>query len=221
MTPPRFDWLAPHYAWVEAVSFGGLLQWCRTALLGDLADARRVLILGEGDGRFLAAFLAANRAATVDVVDASAGMIALARRRVADDGRVRWHVADGRSFEPPAAAFDLIVTNFWLDCFPAATLARLIPRLARGLEPGGRWLVGDFAVPSGGPVRRAAARAALAGMYAAFCLTTRIPAGRLADPAPALRAAGFEVVREERRLGGFLTATVWQRDVGPVSNRPG
>jgi len=211
VTPPRFDWLAPHYAWVEAVTFGGLLQWCRTALLNDVADARRVLVLGEGDGRFLAAFLAANRAAAVDVVDASAGMIARARRRVANDGRVRWHVADGRRFEPPPGAFDLIVTNFWLDCFPAAELARLIPRIAAGMAPGGRWLVGDFALPRGGSVRRAAARAALAGMYAAFRLTTRIPAGRLADPAPALRAAGLEVVREERRLAGFLAATLWRR----------
>jgi len=211
VTPPRFDWLAPHYAWVEAVTFGGLLQWCRTALLNDVADARRVLVLGEGDGRFLAAFLAANRGATVDVVDISAGMIARARRRVANDRRVRWYVADGRRIEPPAGAFDLVVTNFWLDCFPAADLARLIPRIAAGLAPGGRWLVGDFALPPDGSVRRAAARAALAGMYAAFRLTTRIPAGRLADPAPALRAAGLEVVREERRLDGFLTATLWRR----------
>ena len=91
--------------------------------MNEITDARRVLVLGEGDGRFLAAFLAANRGAGVDVVDASAGMIALARRRVAGDERVRWHLADGRRFEPPAAAFDLIVTNFWLDCFPAADLS--------------------------------------------------------------------------------------------------
>lgn len=211
MTPPRFDWLAPHYAWVETLTFGGLLQWCRTALLADLTDARRVLVLGEGDGRFLAAFLAANRGATVDVVDASAGMVELARRRVADDGRVRWHVEDARRLELQSSAFDLVVTNFWLDCFPAAELERLVPRLAGALAPGGRWLVGDYAMPQGGSVRRAATRAALAGMYAAFRLTTRIPAGRLVDPAPLLRAAGLEAVRAESRLGGFLAATLWRR----------
>ena len=26
MTPPRFDWLAPHYSWIEAATFGGLLH---------------------------------------------------------------------------------------------------------------------------------------------------------------------------------------------------
>lgn len=214
MTRPRFDWLAPHYAWVEAATFGRLLDWCRTALVGELADARRVLVLGEGDGRFVAAFLAANRGATVDVVDASPGMIALARQRVGGvpgaAGRVRWHVADARQIAPPAPPYDLVVTNFFLDCFPVADLARLVPRFARCLAPGGRWLVGDFAVPSGGRVRRAAARLALAGMYAAFHLTTRIPALRLADPGPLLRAAGLRVEREERRLAGFLTASLWR-----------
>ncbi len=101
---------------------------------------------------------------------------------------MRWHLADGRRFEPPAAAFDLIVTNFWLDCFPAADLAVMVPRLVGGLAPCGRWLVGDFALPSGGLVRRAdRPRARVAGMYAVFRLTTRIPAGRLADPATGVR----------------------------------
>ncbi|MBN9518104.1 methyltransferase domain-containing protein [bacterium] len=215
MTPPRFDWLAPHYAWVEAATYGGLLHWCRTALLGELTDARRVLILGEGDGRFVSAFLAANPVAVVDVVDASAAMVALARRRVARlpgaADRVRWHVADARRFAPPAAPYDLVVTNFFLDCFPASGLTALVPHLAAALAPGGRWLVGDFALSAGGPARLAA-RAALAAMYAAFHLTTRIPARRLVDPSPLLRGVGMELVREERRLRGFLTASLWRKE---------
>ena len=89
MTPPRFDWLAPHYAWVETLTFGGRLHACRTALLGGVADARRVLVLGEGDGRFLAAFLASNPVATVDVMDASPAMVrsAISSRSATVDGR--------------------------------------------------------------------------------------------------------------------------------------
>jgi ubiquinone/menaquinone biosynthesis C-methylase UbiE len=218
VTPPRFDWLATHYYWIEAATFGGLLHWCRTALLSEIADARRVLILGEGDGRFSAAFLAANSAATVDIVDASSGMAALARRRIAQvpgaAARVRWHIADARAIGPPAPPYDLIVTNFFLDCFPAAELSRLVPRFARGLTPSGRWLVGDFAVPSGGIVVRSAAHLALAAMYAAFYLGSRIPARRLADPAPLLRAEGLTLDCEKRRLAGFLVASLWRRETG-------
>ncbi len=214
MTPPRFDWLAPHYAWIERFTYGGYLHRCRTALVGELTDARRVLILGEGDGRFLAAFLIANTAATVVVIDASAGMVALARRRVAGipgaADRVTWHVADARAVEFPATGYDLIVTNFFLDCFPAAELAPLVTRLSRSVVPGGRWLVGDFALPSG-RFRRAAARIALAGMYACFAVGTGIPARRLADPTPLLSAAGLNREREVRLLGGFLVSRLWRR----------
>lgn len=210
MTVPRFDRLAPLYATLEAVSFGGLLQWCRTALLADVADARRVLILGEGDGRYLAAFLAANPAATVEVIDGSPAMVALARRRAgAAAGRVTWHVADARHFDPPGPPYDLIVTNFFLDCFEAGELGSLVAKFAGSLAPGGLWVVGDFRVPPG-RLRGPLARLALAGMYAFFKLTTRLPAGRLADPHPPLRAAGLVLVRERCRLGGFLTASLWR-----------
>lgn len=214
MTPPRFDGLAPHYAWVEAVTYGGLLHWCRTALVAEVRDARRVLVFGEGDGRFLAAFLAGNPAAAVDVVDVSPAMAGLARGRIARlpgaAQRVRWHVADARRFEPPTGAYDLVVTNFFLDCFPAEELGPLVARIAPGLAPGGRWLLGDFALPEGRG-RRLAAQTALAAMYGFFRLITRIPAGRLADPAPFLRAQGLTSEREERRLGGFLVASLWRR----------
>ena len=174
----------------------------------------RVLILGEGDGRFLVAFLAANPSATVDVIDASWGMVALARRRVAGipgaADRVTWHVADARAVEFPVTVYDLLVTNFFLDCFPAAELAPLVARLSRRLAPGGRWLVGDFALPPG-RFRRAAARIALAGMYAFFAVGTGIPARRLADPIPLLSAEGLRREREERLLGGFLASSLWRR----------
>ncbi len=217
MTAPRFDRLAPLYAALEAVSFGGRLQWCRTALLADVADARRALILGEGDGRYLAALLAANPAAAVDVIDGSPAMVALARRRVgAAAGRVTWHVADARHFDPPGPPYDLIVTNFFLDCFEAGELEALVARLAAALAPGGRWVVGDFRVPDG-RLRGLAARLALAGMYAFFKLATRLPAGRLVDPNPFLTAAGLTPGRERRRLGGFLTASLWHRPIAPAS----
>jgi hypothetical protein len=48
-------------------------------------------------------------------------------------------------------------------------------------------------------------------MYAAFALTTRIPARRLTDHAPLLRAHGLTPVREVHRLSGFLAATLWQK----------
>ena len=66
----------------------------------DLTSCRRALIVGDGDGRFLAALLRANRTLTADSLDASSGMIALARREVArvprGMSRVHFTVGDVR-----------------------------------------------------------------------------------------------------------------------------
>ena len=50
--------------------------------LGEVADSRRALLCGDGDGRFLAELLRANREVCADFVDLSAGMIDVARRRI-------------------------------------------------------------------------------------------------------------------------------------------
>jgi SAM-dependent methyltransferase len=217
MTRPTFDRLAPLYRWLEWGTYGGLLQWCRTAHLPELADSRRALVVGDGDGRFLAALLRANRAVTADSVDVSPGMVALARREVArvpgGPDRVRFHVADVRTDPLPAAGYDLVVTNFLLDCFPVDQLGRVVLRLSEVAAPTARWVVGDFAAPPGG-WRRALARLALAGMYAFFRVATGIPAQALVDPGPMLAAAGFVPVSRRERLGGFLVSTLWRRSAG-------
>jgi SAM-dependent methyltransferase len=205
-TAMSFDALAPHYWWLERLAFGGRLQWCRTALLPHLTTHRRVLIVGDGDGRFLETFLKANPVAVVDSLDVSPGMVALARRRIGATDRVGFVVGDVRTDPLPGTGYDLIVTNFLLDCFPADQLAGVIGRLADICAPGGRWLVGDFAPPTA-----AWQRFALAAMYLFFRAATDLPAKRLADPSPLLAARGFVPVAEATRLGGFLAARLWGR----------
>ena len=53
-TGSTFDRLARPYRWLEYAAFGRVLLRCRYDLLPWLADARRVLTVGEGDGRFVA-----------------------------------------------------------------------------------------------------------------------------------------------------------------------
>lgn len=180
-----------------------------------VTDCQRILILGEGDGRFLAEFLLASPQAAVEVCDISAGMIARSRRRVRDDPRVTFRLGDARTLDFPSATFDLIVTNFFLDCFPAGQLEPLIQTLSDALAPGGRWIVGDFRCGGKGAVRTRAAWK-LAVMYAFFRLATRLSAKSLADPKPFLFANGLVRVEELTWQGGFLSAALWQRPLTPV-----
>jgi SAM-dependent methyltransferase len=205
-----FDALAPHYRWIEAVTFGPLLQWCRTALLPLVQDCRQALVLGEGNGRFLAALLETNPSIVADCLDISPAMTELARRHVNCSPRVSFHVTDARLANFPAASYDLIVANFFLDCFGERDLRRLIPALAGSLKPGGRWVIGDFRLPERG-WSRLAAKAALAAMYAFFRLATRLPGRRLVDPDPLLREQGLALEHEETCLQGFLSARLWRK----------
>ncbi|MFE2159300.1 class I SAM-dependent methyltransferase [Streptomyces lydicus] len=102
------------------------------ALAGDVAG-RRILDAGCGSGPLSAALR--DRGAVVTGIDASAGMLALARRRLGDD--VALHVADLSDRLPFAdGAFDDVVASLVLhyleDWGPA------LAELRRVLRPGGR-----------------------------------------------------------------------------------
>lgn len=215
MTPrPNFDWLAPAYQILERLTYGGLLHWCRTVHLDRLRDCRRALVLGDGDGRFLADLVRTNPKIEVDSVDISPGMIALARRRITDIpgaiGRVRFMVADARTDPFPASGYDLIVTNFFLDCFRPRELAEVVRRVAGACAPSAIWVDGDFREPPVGWARPVA-KGLLAAMYCFFRLTTRLPVGHLTDPAAFLALEGFTLHNEVSRLRGFLSSRLWVR----------
>ena len=216
MSPrPSFDRLAPAYRFLELLTFGSLLHRCRVAHLDWLAGCRSVLVLGDGDGRFVADLLRRHPAVQVDSIDISRGMLTLARRRVprlsGAATRVRFVRADARSEPPPATGYDAVVTNFFLDCFEEEDLAAVVRRAVNACSSAAVWIDGDFRLPSGAWPRRAA-RIVLAAMYLFFRLATRLPARRLIDPAPYLEARGFALAEEKCWLRGGLTSRVWVRE---------
>lgn len=220
-----FDTLAPVYRAMEWVLAGGKLQRCRTILLPDVSDAREVLVVGEGPGRWIEAACGSLPAARFTVVDASAGMLALAEkawgRAGGELGRIRFMQARLPGLPPRASdavAFDLIVTPFFLDCFAPEVLEEVVRELGAVAAPRARWLVCDFRVPPEG-VARARARVVLALAHGFFRWTTDISARRLTDPAPLLCDLGFAVESEITSDWGLLGATLWRRDAeGPSAD---
>ena len=105
------------------------------ALAGDVAG-RRILDAGCGAGPLSAALR--DRGALVTGIDKSAGMLALARRRLGDDADLQ--VAElGRPLPFPDGAFDdvtaSLVLHYLEDWGPA------LAELRRVLKPGGRLIV--------------------------------------------------------------------------------
>ena len=146
-----FDRVAPHYRWLETLVFGNQLQQARVAFVREIEAPLRILIVGEGNGRFLAELMRTGEP-RVDCVEMSARMIALARKQV-PDAHVNFIQADIRDLTLRQAHYDLIVSHFFFDCFTEGALAEIIARLANAAAPecamvGRRFLLSDARLAS-------------------------------------------------------------------------
>ena len=217
MTGDGFGRLAYLYEGLERTAFGSLLTRARSACLRDLEGADTILILGEGDGRFLLSLLARYPRAHVTVLENSAGMLKRAQKRVRAHlldacARVTWWRQDALTAPLPAAHYDAVVTLFFLDVFSEEMLRSLVPKLSRSLKPGGRWCVTDFAAPHtlSGWVRLYSC-VLVRLMYTFFRLQTALPAKTVVPPGPFLQADGLEPVRTQNFRGGFVYTQVWRK----------
>jgi ubiquinone/menaquinone biosynthesis C-methylase UbiE len=208
-----FDALAPHYRWMEVVLAGEKLQRCRTAFLNEVPAARNILLMGEGHGRCLVECCRRFTDAHVVCVDASESMLAQARRQLtaqnAGSTRVEFIRADVLNWSPPSKAFDLITTNFFLDCFREDQLERIIVRLAGATAPGANWLLADFQIPLTGP-KRIRSRLIVWIMFTFFRATARLPANHLTVPDSFLHRAGFILHRRVESEWGLLHSDWWR-----------
>jgi SAM-dependent methyltransferase len=192
------DGIARWYRWLEYAGFGRALERRREAFLSDVSDARRVLAMGDGDGRALVALVAAAPRACVDYIDVSPRMLELARIRVGTE-RVAYRNEDARAAQLPAAEYDLIVTHFFLDCFDETELEPLIQRLASAATPGARWLISEFR-GNGWLVR---------ALYLFFRIATGLRTRHLVDHHPLLKRSGFRLLCCKNTWQGLLASELW------------
>jgi len=208
-----FDTLAPYYRSMEFVMAGGVLQRCRTSFIAEAANSRRALLLGEGPGRFLVELLRTNRCVEITCVERSPRMIAEARHQLTESqlNRVTFEQADALAWQSPRNEFDLLVTNFFLDCFRPEELRVLVAKIAASATGQARWLLTDFREPERG-WRRWRARAVLALMYGFFRVTTGLSASQLTPPDAFLEAGGFRLASRRLANFGLAHSDLWLRN---------
>ena len=198
------DLIAPHYWWIERLGMGRALERRRRWFLPELETARRALVLGDGDGRFLRELLRTNPVVHADNVDLSDRMLDLARRKAGSE-RVDYKRADARTLEFSGNEYDLIATHFFFDCFEARELQVLIGRIAAASKPGAQWVVSEFRTPS------IAARLFVAALYFFFRITTGLKTRTLADHRPILQSHGFRLKEASQSRGGLVVSELWGR----------
>ncbi len=215
--PPRFDRVAAIYRPGEYLTFGPLLERCRFSFVPELAVSRRALVLGDGDGRFLARLLASAPELRAHAVDASPAMLRRLQARAARLGaanRLTATCTDIRRFATAGSSspdvYDLVATHFFLDCLTPAETDALALSLRPRLAPGAFWVVSEFEVPDAGRLRAAFSRVTISGLYAAFRVLTGLRVRRIPPWRNSLARAGFTRRSSRSFLGGLLVAELWQ-----------
>ena len=208
---PDFNSIARVYRWMEYLSFGPMLERCRFAQIPTLGNPQHALVLGDGDGRFLARLLDQHPTLTADLIDLSPAMIGLAKTRVRKHhARAIFHVADIRSFPlPEEKAYDLVAAHFLLDCLSDSEVCDLLQRLAPCMAPDATLIVSEFAIPAREPLR-SIGRLLVSSLYFAFQLLTRLEVRRLPNYASSFRQAGLSCEENKQWLGGILRSERWR-----------
>jgi ubiquinone/menaquinone biosynthesis C-methylase UbiE len=208
---PNFNPIARPYRWLEYLTLGPTLQQTRLHHLPSLTQQKSALILGDGDGRFLAQLLTQNPRLHAEAIDTSATMLHLLRRRCAPYAdRLQTHQTSALAFHPePTKKYDLIVTHFFLDCLTQTELEALIAQITPHLAPNALWLISDFRIPPTQPMRLIA-RAYIRTLYLIFRILTNLRVTALPDHATHLTRSNFACIAQHHRLAGLLTTELWQ-----------
>jgi ubiquinone/menaquinone biosynthesis C-methylase UbiE len=207
------DRIARPYRWIEYAAFGRRLERHRFRFLPETRNSRNALLLGDGDGRFAAALARINSHVRIDCIESSARMIQVAKERLETERitapeRIHFLQADALRVKLHPAHYDLIVTNFFLDCFSTSQVLALITPVREACCPGARWMVSDFQRPSSG-WRALYANIWLRTMYLFFRVVTGLKTSTLPAYAEALRSAGFVLQSRHSSMASFICSELW------------
>jgi ubiquinone/menaquinone biosynthesis C-methylase UbiE len=208
-----YDFVAGFYDGLEMIAAGGTMQRCRRAFLGETLNCRDVLLLGEGTGRFLVDLLKSNPKARITYLDSSARMHLLAKKRLARclPGHANIQFVQADILEENLVgneSFDLVVANFFFDCFSPASVDQLVRTISLLMKPKAIWLISDFDYPGAG-LGGVRAAFVLKCLYLFFGSLTRLEARFLTLPDAALRRNGFLPLKQMRSDWGLFRSTVW------------
>lgn len=225
MNPPDgYGFLSHFYEFLEMATLGNLLSRARLAHLSALAPCTNILIIGEGDGRFLQALLKVNHSARITVVEKSPGMAERLKKRLAGWGETRkrytLHIADLRWWTPDPAggSFDAVVTHFFWDQFRPSLQRELAWRLDPWLTEDALWMCADFLDPvqeGNSSVRALLQHWILECWYLFFQRSAGVQSNRLHSHRSLLAHQGWHLEASCSWVGDWIVSDVWRKYAFP------
>lgn len=199
----NFNIVAPFYDSLAKLVFGYQLELAQRSFLDDIKAGSKVLIVGGGTGKIIE-WLPSDSNLQVDYVELSDAMISRAEQRNLKDNHVSFCAQD---ILETSGSYDVIITNFFLDCFDGDKLDAIIAHVNSSLKVGGQWLVTDFAPPT-----NARQRILLWAMHTFFQLVTRLESKGLQDIKGRLVAFGLKLSMEAFFSKQMIFSALFRKD---------
>ena len=196
-----FNTLAWIYDFLSGIALLGRIQKSQLDMLAHIVPANRALIVGGGTGVFLPKLLEIHPEMKIDWVDSSDKMIANTKRRLTETQckNIAFHSCDIADFHTDES-YDLIISNFFLDCFMHEKLATILKSLDDKLGTNGIWIVCDF--KESGLI----SKLYLKMMYFFFRAICGIQASRISDYFKSIEILGYKEEMKLSYMNGFIKA---------------
>jgi ubiquinone/menaquinone biosynthesis C-methylase UbiE len=210
MGKTNFDLIARFYPLLEQIVFGSTLNLARRFFIPRVTEGNKILLIGEGNGRFLFEMVKQTSSESVTVVDSSARMLAAAARRIVTVdccSRIELIHADILEWRSSAAHYDRIVTHFFLDLFPPDRIRRIVEKISWLAAEDTLWINVDFTFEN----QSLRQKLLIWAQYRFFRISARIEAARLFDPRHHIRQAGWEILEERSLDSGWISAHLMSR----------
>lgn len=201
------------------------LKKARLAHLDQLAkhgEVQSALLVGEGNGSFLLAFVEYYPEAEVLVIDSCPAMIEKAKERLKlsdyGGGKVRFELTDMREVNMLEDEYDVVVTHFFFDNFDQTTTDELAVKIAKATKAKAQWLWADFQIPQSA-WQALRARFWLKILYLFFGRVASVSVRQLPDAEKAIEAFGFKLIETNELCGQLLRTSHYSMRSGKCSDK--
>ena len=198
-----FDLIASFYPLLEQIVFGSTLSRARRFFAWRVTEGNKILLIGEGNGRFLFEIVKQTSSGSFTVIDSSTRMLAAAERRIATVDRcprIELIHTDILEWRSSAAHYDRIVTHFFLDLFTPDGLCQVVEKISRLAAEDALWINVDFSSEN----HNLRQRLLMWAQYRFFRISAGIEVSRPFDPLPYIRQAGWQILEEQSLESGWI-----------------
>ena len=197
----NFDFIAPIYDSIAKVVYGNKLRAAQSHFLHYIKSKQSVLIVGGGTGWILTQFK--DSCVTIDYVEQSSKMIQIAQQRKCGASVNFIHSSEIPTFKK----YDVVITPFVLDCFPADRLKAFVSSIDQQVKQKGIWICVDFNSED----RRFISKLLARTMIVFFRFVAKLPTSQLDNYFDVIEGNGYQIVDYQLFVGGFVKAALLKK----------